>query len=178
MEPHLGMNNCCVTVTLCMCVCVSTVRSIEGVVAMVRKIRYFKGDIKSRSKIHVSIGHQTVMATVTFCGARELVSTLPAPHSAADGIIAYTRAPALPFPWDAQEFQWQEELLCNSGKSGDGGTPVSDWQFAVLLFDAPVLAQSHGLVIGSKLDADLHAKSCRLAFYGNIVETMESVATR
>lgn len=44
---------------------------LAGAVARVRKIRFFKGDIKSKSKLHVSIGHETVMATVTFFEAKE-----------------------------------------------------------------------------------------------------------
>jgi selenocysteine-specific elongation factor len=41
-------------------------------IALVRKVSYFPGDLLNGSKFHVSVGHATVMATVTFFGAREL----------------------------------------------------------------------------------------------------------
>ena len=39
------------------------------IVARVDKVRFFAADIASGSKFHVSIGHETVMATVTFFSA-------------------------------------------------------------------------------------------------------------
>jgi hypothetical protein len=35
-------------------------------VARVRRIRFYKGECTSRAQFHVSVGHMTVMATVTF----------------------------------------------------------------------------------------------------------------
>ena len=49
-----------------------TVRLIDGAIAVVRKVRYFRGGLGGGSKFHVSVGHATVMATVTFWGAHEL----------------------------------------------------------------------------------------------------------
>jgi len=49
-----------------------TVRLIDGAIAVVRKVRYFRGELSSGSKFHVSVGHSTVMATVTFWGAHEI----------------------------------------------------------------------------------------------------------
>lgn len=49
-----------------------TVRLIDGAIAVVRKVRYFRGGLSSGAKFHVSVGHSTVMATVTFWGAQEI----------------------------------------------------------------------------------------------------------
>ena len=57
---------------------VVAVMTMEGAVALVRKVKYFKGPCASRAKFHVSIGHTTVMATATFFGAAELYGHLPA----------------------------------------------------------------------------------------------------
>ena len=144
--------------------------------ALVRKIRYFKGPVHSRAKYHISIGHHTVMATASFFGASELASVLPPPTGPLDGIVSYKCAPTAAFPWEASEFAWQPELQ-SAGKSAEGAAPsapISEWQWAVLLFEAPTLCKSDGLVIGSKLDTDLTAKSCRLAFYGTVAATFES----
>ena len=44
----------------------------KGGIALVRKVDYFPGVLPCGSKCHVSVGHTTVMANVTFFGAREL----------------------------------------------------------------------------------------------------------
>jgi len=49
-----------------------SVPSLHAAVALVQRIRYFKGEVKSGSKVHVTIGHSTVLATVTFFGHKEL----------------------------------------------------------------------------------------------------------
>lgn len=41
-------------------------------------------------------------------------------------------------------------------------------QWVLLRFSQPVTAAADSLVIGSRLDADLHAATCRLAFYGRL----------
>lgn len=41
--------------------------------------------------------------------------------------------------------------------------------FAVLEFEKPVIIVDNGLLIGSKLDMDIHTNACRLAFWGKIV---------
>ena len=53
-----------------------TVRLIDGAIAVVRKVRYFRGGLASGAKFHVSVGHSTVMATVTFWGRREIQQAL------------------------------------------------------------------------------------------------------
>lgn len=49
-----------------------------------------------------------------------------------------------------------------------------EWQWAALLFEAPIPAPLSALVIGSRLDADLHGSACRLAFYGRLAEPLPS----
>jgi hypothetical protein len=51
---------------------------------------------------------------------------------------------------------------------------VYEWQWAALLFDTPILCPLSAMVIGSRLDADIHANSCRLAFYGRVAEPLPS----
>jgi hypothetical protein len=63
------------------CVVLRAACTVEAAVALVRKIKYFKGPCASRAKFHVSIGHATVMATATFFGASELASVFPVPST-------------------------------------------------------------------------------------------------
>jgi len=57
------------------CASPGSVRWVSGAIALVRKIvPHYKGAfLKNKSKYHVSVGHSTVMATVSFWGAKELM---------------------------------------------------------------------------------------------------------
>ena len=56
------------------CASPGSVKWVSGAIALVRKIvPHYKGAfLKNKSKYHVSVGHSTVMATVSFWGAKEL----------------------------------------------------------------------------------------------------------
>ncbi|XP_019932573.3 selenocysteine-specific elongation factor [Aedes albopictus] len=43
--------------------------------------------------------------------------------------------------------------------------------FALLEFEKPIQAIPNAMVIGSKLDTDIHSNTCRLAFYGHLTHT-------
>lgn len=51
-------------------------------------------------------------------------------------------------------------------------------QWVLLRFSHPVTAAADALVIGSKLDADLHSPTCRLAFYGRLCAIVPDLAGR
>jgi selenocysteine-specific translation elongation factor len=46
----------------------------KGAILLVRKIQYYPNKLYNHTKYHISVGHTTVMATVTFWGAHELSS--------------------------------------------------------------------------------------------------------
>lgn len=72
-----------------------------------------------------------------------------------------------------KEYLYQEELLSLKGRSIDtdkdtqSEMPVK--QFALIQFERPVTCQNKALIIGSKLDTDIHANMCRIAFHGKLV---------
>lgn len=51
-----------------------SVPSMRSAVCLVKKVRFYKHPCRSATKFHISIGHSTVIATVVFFGARELLS--------------------------------------------------------------------------------------------------------
>ena len=79
--------------------------------------------------------------------------------------------PSVPYDWGCH-FEWQANGLHRPAKRPEGvvGAPAPPpdlrWQWAALLFEAPVLARLDTLVIGSRLDADLSSPGCRIAFHG------------
>ena len=45
-----------------------SVPTYNAAIARVEKIRFYPGKVSSKSKLHVIVGHQTVMADLTFFG--------------------------------------------------------------------------------------------------------------
>jgi selenocysteine-specific elongation factor len=159
---------------------------LQSALCLVKKIRFFKGDCKSNTKYHISIGHTTIIATVTFFGAKEFerdtTSFAPKAESAKQNLnVSHCEGfPRLTFDWSKQ-FEAQDSLVGeNSSLDDEDSTPSLTFgnealQWACLRFQQPVYCPIGSLVIGSRLDTDTSedssgSKMCRLAFYGPIVE--------
>jgi len=74
------------------------------------------------------------------------------------------------------EYVYQNELVSLTAKAGEGDAENSgrlpEAQFALMEFERPVACGRNFIVIGSKLDADIHANACRLAFHGFLLEPL------
>jgi selenocysteine-specific elongation factor len=161
----------------------------KGAIAVVRKVKYYAGSLPGNgSKYHISCGHTTVMANVTFWGAKELlerneksgsesIKSTPSSTLAGDGGIACL--PRLKFDF-GQDFLQQDEMVeSSSGDSNSSEETLLHW--ALLDFQTPVHCPLHSLIIGSRLDmVDANsnamsglASSCRLAFSGRLVERID-----
>lgn len=81
----------------------------------------------------------------------------------------------------SKEYLYQDELVSKGGKSkgdaAEGGVEneMLIKQYALVQFEKPVTCQNHALVIGSKLDTDIHANVCRIAFHGKLLLGMTDV---
>lgn len=140
-----------------------SLRTLYAAIISVRKIGYFKGSLATRAKFHITVGHETVMARVTFFG-------LP-PVDAPDMTQLVIEGSSLetPFTFD-KEYLYQDEYVTTQGEASSGPDPD---QWALLEFERPVTCPSLCLVIGSKLDTDIHANACRLAFQGRLLQGFE-----
>lgn len=146
-----------------------SLRTLYAAVMSVRKIGYFKGSLATRAKFHITVGHETVMAKVTFFG-------LPPPAAPDEPACDAGGPPPPPPPPEPpsletpftldREYFYQEEYRAGGG--GGGGAAEAE-QWALLEFERPVTCPSPCLVIGSKLDTDIHANACRLAFHGRLL---------
>ncbi|XP_061687950.1 selenocysteine-specific elongation factor [Syngnathoides biaculeatus] len=134
-----------------------SLRTIFAAVISTRKIGYFKGSLGTRAKFHITVGHETVMARVTFFG---LPPDTPHPQP---------RSLETAFAFD-REYLYQESYVTGQGESSSGPDPE---QWALLEFERPVTCPLLCLVIGSKLDTDIHANACRLAFQGRLLHGFE-----
>ncbi|XP_036804322.1 selenocysteine-specific elongation factor-like [Oncorhynchus mykiss] len=75
-----------------------------------------------------------------------------------------------PFSFDREYFHQDEYVI---GQREAGGARPDPKQWALLEFERPVTCPPLCLVIGSKLDTDIHANACRLAFQGRLLEGFE-----
>ena len=141
-----------------------SLHTLYAALIAVHKISYFRGTLASRTKFHISLGHETVMARVSFfgsaaaCGSQSGAEPDPEsqPVNEAEAGFSFDR-----------EYRHQEEYVI--GQS-EGKAPE---QWALLEFEKPVTCPPNCLVIGSRLDTDIHANTCRLAFHGRLLHGME-----
>ena len=120
-----------------------SVPTLSAAVALVRKIRYYRSPVKSGTKMHVTIGHTTVLATVTFFGHREVSRSLrprasKSPSTLSAGARAGGHIPTIgghdaialslgrndgdlpqdvPFDW-GKDYAWQDEIVSASDNAG------------------------------------------------------------
>jgi len=141
--------------------------SVTAAIIRLSKISYFRAAVATKAKFHVTIGHETVMGRATFFGRYSETETRPASDKT-----------AMTKPFDfTTEYVYQNELLSLAvAKSGEGDAAVEDSerlpeaQFALMEFERAVTCGRNIVVIGSRLDADIHANACRLAFHGYLLE--------
>ncbi|XP_076091706.1 selenocysteine-specific elongation factor-like [Mytilus galloprovincialis] len=124
----------------------------------VSNILYYKGAINSKAKFHITTGHETVMAKVTFFGLYE-DPNFEVPDSTT--VLDYTK-----------EYVYQDNFITNTAKQDQAEAqqrlPIK--QYALIEYEKPVTCPHNSLVIGSKLDTDIHANMCRIAFHGQLLE--------
>ncbi|XP_070694683.1 selenocysteine-specific elongation factor [Pempheris klunzingeri] len=144
-----------------------SLRTLYAAVISVRKIGYFKGSLATRAKFHITVGHETVMARVNFFGLPPMGASEP--PSETKPPPSQPHSLETPFTFD-REYFYQDEYITCQGETSSGPDPE---QWALLEFERPVTCPSLCLVIGSKLDTDIHANACRLAFQGYLLHGFE-----
>ncbi|XP_011191171.2 selenocysteine-specific elongation factor [Zeugodacus cucurbitae] len=107
-----------------------------------QRIRFYKFAIRSKSKLHVTIGHDTVMANITLFRSA---------NDTANEIFDINK-----------EYEFVEELEPASSVQTEDST------FALLEFQTPILADTNSTLIAAKLDLDAQSNCCRLAFWGRM----------
>lgn len=140
-----------------------SLQTIHAAIISLKKIPYFRGTLQTKAKFHITVGHETVMGRVMFFS--------PAPD---DFSKEY---PEDKFDF-GKEYLYQEEYISKDSKSSEENNQTVErqlpkHQWALLEFEKPVTCPKLCLVIGSKLDTDIHANTCRLAFHGVLLEGME-----
>ncbi|XP_019514211.1 PREDICTED: selenocysteine-specific elongation factor isoform X1 [Hipposideros armiger] len=148
-----------------------SLHTIHAALISVEKIPYFRGPLQTKAKFHITVGHETVMGRLMFFS--------PAPDS-------FDHEPVLDTFDFSREYLFQEQYLCKdlapaatdsgqtnekAGQATEGCCPKQQW--ALVEFEKPVTCPQLCLVIGSRLDADIHSNMCRLAFHGVLLHGLE-----
>ncbi|XP_056380816.1 selenocysteine-specific elongation factor isoform X2 [Hyla sarda] len=140
-----------------------SLHTIHAAIISVKKISYFKGSLHTKAKFHITVGHETVMGKVMFF-------SMPPPH-----LNKEESTQCFDF---GKEYLYQDSYVTKDsdadkadGLQGDELLPKQQW--ALLEFEKPVTCPKLCLVIGSKLDTDIHSNTCRLAFHGVLMEGAE-----
>ncbi|XP_012290794.2 selenocysteine-specific elongation factor isoform X1 [Aotus nancymaae] len=148
-----------------------SLHTVHAALISVEKIPYFRGPLQTKAKFHITVGHETVMGKLMFF--------TPAPDN-------FDQEPILDSFDFTQEYLFQEQYLCKdlastvtdndeadekAGQTTEGHCPRQQW--ALVEFEKPVTCPRLCLVIGSRLDADIHANTCRLAFHGILLHGLE-----
>ncbi|XP_008529957.2 selenocysteine-specific elongation factor isoform X1 [Equus quagga] len=148
-----------------------SLHTVHAALISVEKIPYFRGSLQTKAKFHITVGHETVMGRLMFFS--------PTPDS-------FDHEPVLDSFDFSREYLFQEQYLCKdlapavtdsgeadkkAGQAIEGRCPRQQW--ALVEFEKPVTCPRLCLVIGSRLDADIHANTCRLAFHGVLLHGLE-----
>lgn len=125
----------------------------NGAIISASKIKFYKGIIKTKGKIHISIGHSTVMATMQIFSDPNIQS-----------INENEKVNSFNFD---NEYLYQEELHNESDEYPKA------FQFILLYFEKTIICPANCMVIGSKLDSHININTCRLAFNGNLLTNID-----
>ena len=146
--------------------------TVFGAVITLKRISYFKGDITSKAKFHISIGHETVLAKLTLFGCSTSPTDMmehPNLSNNVKEICTSMNNVGLENKEATASFNFDDEykiVQCISGDAEDEGTKhgADKAAFGLLEFERPVVIVPGCKVLGSKLDSDIHKNICRLAF--------------
>lgn len=125
---------------------VGYVNVVKTAIIKLNPIKYFKGAISSNSKYHLTIGHETTLAKITL------------------------------FTSENKQFTFNDEFKYMDSINDDHENEFDfekNYLYALLELEKPILSPPQSLVIGSKLDINIHTPSCRLSFHGNILESCD-----
>ena len=144
------------------------VQCLYAAIVEVQKIPYYKFPITSKSKLHVSVGHETSMANITLFSSQ---SDIPSQEFSFKQEYLYQEDFS-----DTQVVQEESPPPIDGGACKNPSTTFPITVYALLEFEKPVICTLDALLIAAKLDTDIHSNICRLAFQGNILCPMTDKA--
>lgn len=154
------------------------VQTIEGGLFLMRKIKHYKNEVKSNSKMFIIFGNQGVNAKCTFFSLSNtpienlLLDLSNSNYNSSKTMEcsdkkSFRNAEIKNIGVNLKQFYLEEFNFNENLESSD------DYQFAILKFDNKILVAPETVALGSKIDFDISHKSNRIAFYGKIIDKYE-----
>ncbi len=151
------------------------VQSIDGGLFLLSKIKHYKNEVKSNSKMFIIFGNQGVMAKCTFFSlSNNTMENLLVPinqktddDNISNNSIKKRKIEIKNIGVNLKQF-YSEEFNFNENLES-----IDEFQFAILKFDNKILIPPETIALGSKIDFDTSHKSNRIAFYGKIIDKYE-----
>jgi selenocysteine-specific elongation factor len=141
------------------------VTSIRTAVARIHKVRFHTMAVEAGLKYHITIGHSTVMGTLRFF-SRSAASAA----AGADGTPGFDFAGTYDAVDDLPEgSQWVFDSVSGEPESFMPVKAAEIEYYAVVQLEHAVTAFTGASMIVSRLDADVHATTCRIAAHGTIL---------
>lgn len=154
-----------------------SVSHTDGLVVTLNKIRYYKHEVESGMKLHVSIGHSTVLGKITLFEDTTFLQSVGILTNASDAkndqaddssktreirnpYGEMTAAELAKLDLAKPEFPYLKSL-----------TSERPFCLALIHLERSIPVPADSIYIASKLDADIHATSCRLAFHGRVISS-------
>ncbi|RHZ34106.1 hypothetical protein DYB26_012043 [Aphanomyces astaci] len=140
----------------------------SNLVLRVHQIRFFSLPCASGTKVHVTVGHTTVMAKATYFYHKAHVASTTTSTTASTS-PPQTFDPSVEYSYLAV----LDPLTCSD--QAEISTPRV--VFVLLQLDREVLCPPRSHVVCSRLDTDVNKHVCRIAFHGRVDAVIENVAT-
>ncbi|CAF1046233.1 unnamed protein product [Rotaria sordida] len=121
------------------------IKIFHGLIIKINKVKHFKHDIESRTKFHITCGHSTVMGKIV----------LFIDHSVNND--------------NNDQFNYEKEYEAIEQYPTEDSL-TNKQIFALVELESPITCQLQSILIGSRLDTDIHVNTCRLAFYGHALD--------
>ncbi|RHY43643.1 hypothetical protein DYB30_004201 [Aphanomyces astaci] len=141
----------------------------SNLVLRVHQIRFFSLPCASGTKVHVTVGHTTVMAKATYFYHKTHVASTSTSTTASTSPPPPTFDPSVEYSYLAV----LDPLTCSD--QAEISTPRV--VFVLLQLDREVLCPPRSHVVCSRLDTDVNKHVCRIAFHGLVDAAIENVAT-
>lgn len=147
----------------------------EAVIISISRIMYYKGSVHTKGKFHITIGHETVMGRISIFSLPKQNDLEKQDSSDPTVLHAFDSLRLVSEAFDfTKEYLYQDELFNLEKKTGKGDSESAEVnvgrQFALIELERPVTCFLQSLLIGSRLDADIHTSACRIAFCGKVLE--------
>jgi selenocysteine-specific elongation factor len=136
------------------------IKIFYGLIIRINKVKHFKHDIESRTKFHITSGHSTVMGRIIL-------------------FADYSENKINQFDYGKEYEAIDQYPTDDCSKNNQIFVYLIEFIFylffcfvfkALIELESTIACQLQSILIGSRLDTDIHANTCRLAFYGDVLD--------